>query len=298
MCLSELALATFAECCAASEQVVKDLNKRGYQSKMQFLLTKADTVESLQDLNKLIVQLTQRFTEQLSDTHAISVPAIWIPAADRQGIMKDEDNALGNVLDMIGKAIQKRVQLSMERLKEDAELIQSNIATTLANNKTHTALHASVNANLTTITVIFAVLALLLTVDTTMALFSAGWLPSLLTDVAPVMDGLTAAVPAHAALHAGMSLAGVEGWQARGLVFGGFMVLLSLLSRFFQWRKSGVEVLTEPQVSDLFKYRKAAATMLQRHDEVSQAYVDAAKAPEFTKAVLKRRGGKSGAAST
>lgn len=278
--------------CNRTMNVVADLNKRGYQSKMQFLLTKADTVESLQDLNKLIVQLTQRFTAQLSDTHAISVPAVWIPAADRKGIMDDSDNALPSVLDMIGKAIQKRVQLSMERLKEDADMIVANVDKSLKRNKENMALHASVSANLSSLTALFVLFALAMTADAVLSLWGAGWMPAALTEVPSVKSGMEPMLTAHQSFSNAAGGIGMGSWLPRCLALAGMLTLVSLCCRVCSWRLSGVKVRSEPEVAALQRYRKSAHLMLLQHDTVSQAYVDAAKAPEFTKSVMKRRGAK------
>lgn len=273
--------------CTRTMQCVKELNERGMQHKMNFFLTKADTVESVQDLNKLTVQLTQRFAAQLSDTHAIAVPAIWIPSEHRRGIMPDEDNALPTLLDIVRRSIQKKVQASMERLRKDADMVITSVDKTLGDESKRAELHAGLLRQQWYLLPILALVWLVVMADVLLS-FQA-YLPEELTSHPVVADALLRTQAPFAMYTQGLQSIGAAGLLMRLAALACVWVVLTAAKKFLAWRLSGSPLKTEGEMTQLKSYRDIAQSMLGLHEEVSQAYVDAAKAPEFTANVLKRR---------
>jgi len=273
--------------CTRTMQCVKELNERGMQHKMNFFLTKADTVESVQDLNKLTVQLTQRFASQLSDTHAIAVPAIWIPGEHRRGIMPESDNALPTLLDIVQRSIQKKVQASMERLRKDADMVITSVDKTLANETERAQLHAGLVRQQWYLLPLVALVWLVALGD--LLLSFQEYLPEEVANHPAAVTTLSKAQKPFAMYVQGLTELGADGLLLRLAALAAVMVVLSGVKRFLAWRLSGSPLKTPEQVAQLNSYRTIAQSMLGLHEEVSQAYVDAAKAPEFTATVLKRR---------
>lgn len=63
---------------------MKELNEKGYADRCRYYLTKADTVASREDLNKVLVQVTTNLSLRVKNTHGFDVPQIWIPREDRE----------------------------------------------------------------------------------------------------------------------------------------------------------------------------------------------------------------------
>ncbi len=273
--------------CTRTMQCVKELNERGMQHKMNFFLTKADTVESVQDLNKLTVQLTQRFAAQLSDTHAIAVPAIWIPGEHRRGIMPDEDNALPSLLEIVQRSIQKKVQASMERLRKDAGMVIASVDKTLGEEAERAELHAGLVRQQWYLLPIVAFVWLLVVAD--ILLSFQGYLPEDITSHPAAVQTLQKLHKPYQLYSQSLTNLGAGGILMRLGVLGAVLFVLAGVKKFLAWRLSGSPLKTVTEVAQLKSYRAIAQSMLGLHEEVSQAYVDAAKAPEFTANVLKRR---------
>jgi hypothetical protein len=273
--------------CTRTMQCVKELNDRGMQHKMNFFLTKADTVESVQDLNKLTVQLTQRFATQLSDTHAIAVPAIWIPGDNRRGIMPEEDNALPTLLDIIKRSIQKKVQASMERLRKDAGMVIASVDKTLDEEASRSKMHEGIIRQQWYLVPLTFLLWLAMTADVLLS-FQA-YLPATIMQDFYVIQAVATTAQPYAAYTDSLASLGLPGLFMRLIAFLGVLVALAATKKFLAWRLSGTALQSDDEVSKQKSYRDIAENMLGLHKEVSQAYVDAAKAPEFTANVLKRR---------
>lgn len=122
--------------CSRTMAVVEALNKQSYAKKTHYFLTKADTVTSRSDLNRVIVQITQALSRHVSASHGFSVPTIWLPEkTGAASVSNGETNELPLLLDLMKKTLRVKVQNNIAALDEDCEGLTKLLEEAIASEK-------------------------------------------------------------------------------------------------------------------------------------------------------------------
>ena len=116
--------------CSRTMDVVQELNRRGFHDRMRYYLTKADTVRRLDDLNKVVVQITQNLTKRVRNNFGFRLPTLSLPMSDDgHPVFNDElpvateINRLGELCTDMHVTIQRKVQNNMATLQADSEAV-------------------------------------------------------------------------------------------------------------------------------------------------------------------------------
>jgi len=133
-------------------QVVKALNKEHYH-KLKYYMTKADSVDSQEDLLKVTVQITQNIGEYVDNKHGFEIPPIFLPdhkegLANLPGRPKNI-NQIDKLTSEIEQRIATKVQDNLNKVEVDCDLLITTIDTQVASDlkakeKQRLRVHASV----------------------------------------------------------------------------------------------------------------------------------------------------------
>jgi len=104
--------------CTRTMQVIEALNVKHYM-KMRYYLTKADTIDNIQDLLKVTAQVTQNLAHRVNNNHGFEVPSIFLPNASKAGEEMAKMNNIGKLCAVIDKTIKQKVQVNLDRLRSD-----------------------------------------------------------------------------------------------------------------------------------------------------------------------------------
>jgi hypothetical protein len=109
-------------------QVVEVLNKK-HPEKMHFYLTKADTVASENDRQKVLIQITQGLSKRINNKNFDLLP-IYLPRPGNENC--PVENHLNDVCVEIDKTINLYLQKNLHNLETDAKLLSGKCDEALA----------------------------------------------------------------------------------------------------------------------------------------------------------------------
>eukprot|EP00698_Gefionella_okellyi_P005545 TRINITY_DN15053_c0_g1_i1.p1 TRINITY_DN15053_c0_g1~~TRINITY_DN15053_c0_g1_i1.p1 ORF type:complete len:449 (-),score=67.49 TRINITY_DN15053_c0_g1_i1:40-1344(-) len=113
--------------CSRTMNVIARLND-AYPEKLRFYLSKADTVPSESDRQKVLIQITQNLTQYLRNK-TFTLPTIYLP--NQPGPASEVLNKINEVVDDMDKTIQLAVQGTLTNLEKDCnqslQVLQSKI---------------------------------------------------------------------------------------------------------------------------------------------------------------------------
>ena len=281
----------------------------------RYYLTKADTVARREDLNKVIVQVTQNLSLRVANTHGFDVPCIWIPSeaaalvphtpgagigspaggsggsggsngtsgatlefADHRTVA-GEVNSLGRLCNDISRTIATKVQANMTACGEDCKALLDHIDKELEREGRAAGVKRTWRCYMWALRPWFLILGLLTFLDVLHHLQDR--LPSSIVGAPLTQQLLGNSAPVISVLREGLSLIGFPTLQQRLTLGAGAFLVVAILVQFFACRTRGLRTRNGAQLLELQDRQNAVELMRRKVTTLYQEYVRAAQVPEY-----------------
>lgn len=264
--------------CSRTMNVVEDLNKRGHSDKMRYYLTKADTVRRRDDLNKVIVQITQNLASRVPSTHGFRLPTLWIPLPDGSNVSSaaasSETNSLHELVTEVQKTIQRKVQSNMSLLQDQSKQVIDGISRLLAKESEKRARVSALRVVRYAVLLPLLLAVLLFTAVDVLRMVTGTLMENFDLPVNP----LTFVKP----LLPLVQLLGVyEEYPHRLGLWAAVVFIMFALFKVYAWRIRRVGALGPAKIKALNRQLTEVSKMQSYGLELNQLYVRAAQNPEY-----------------
>eukprot|EP01138_Halocafeteria_seosinensis_P014102 gb/GECG01014400.1/.p1 GENE.gb/GECG01014400.1/~~gb/GECG01014400.1/.p1 ORF type:complete len:492 (+),score=78.15 gb/GECG01014400.1/:1-1476(+) len=275
--------------CTRTMSVVRALNDAKHHRKMRYFLTKADSVNNREDLSKLLVQLTKRLSDNVSNTHGLEVPTMWIPQqketadteAEERRAFSDESNSLYRLVDDIDETIQSKVQTNMNQLKADCESLIDEVEKELTEQARRRAKQSAWwKYKVLFMWLLLPILFFTVFLDTLWA-----WkkhLPSFVAQNDLMQTIFEQTQISQDYYYHVMDAVGLGDTATRLLVFGVLFLIISTLAQLVSCRMRNLPVKSKQELDQLYEYKVNAATMLAFHDQLYREYISDSQMDEYS----------------
>eukprot|EP00300_Choanocystis_sp_HF-7_P022163 c21324_g1_i1.p2 GENE.c21324_g1_i1~~c21324_g1_i1.p2 ORF type:complete len:489 (+),score=93.58 c21324_g1_i1:30-1469(+) len=115
--------------CSRTMRLVTELNTQ-YPDKLNFVVSKMDTVDSEYDRSNVLIQITQNLVAHIASKTALRLPTMHLPRPGEPLRPRTPDgrvNGLIEVIENIDRAINATVQRNIERARTDAGMLRGRL---------------------------------------------------------------------------------------------------------------------------------------------------------------------------
>lgn len=263
--------------------VVRALNERGHASRMRYFLTKADTVPKRDDLNKVIVQVTQNLAGRISLTHGLDIPCIWIP--QNEGATADADaaaganNSINKLCDTLSAGVRNKVQANMERAREDCGRLLAHLEDEMAASDAAAARRRRWRTYAWLLTPFLAVLLALAFGDVLLAVESR--LPEAVRAAPLTLRVVAATRPIISLAEAGFAAVGYASLSERLTGLAAVFLVFALAVQFFRCRARGLRTSSGLTRAVLANYRNDVDAIRRHVETLHGRYSAAPKVADY-----------------
>lgn len=267
--------------------ILETVQDAKHHKKMRYFLTKADSVNNREDLSKLLVQMTKRLSENVSNTHGLEVPTMWIPVKDKENseaaeteAFGDESNSLYRLVDDIDETIQSKVQTNLNQLKSDCETMIEEIEKELTEQARRREKRSSWwKYKCFLLAILLPLLFLVAFMDIIWSMNNR--LPSLISNTDLMRTVYKETEIPREYYYEGMEWVHLNDTPTRFLVIGGIFLFFSTVSQLVSCRVRNLPVKSKLELEQLYEYKVNASTMLAFHDQLYREYISDSQMDEY-----------------
>jgi hypothetical protein len=239
-----------------------------------------------EDLNKVIVQVTQNLAPRVANTHGFDVQCIWIPQTDGSAPARappNEINSLGRLCGEVSKAITHKVQANMAQAQADCRKVGDHVEAQLALEARKRGTKAKwLRYQVGLVWPLMLLIAAAGFLDLLGAVQSH--LPAQVRSAGLTTWLLTTSAPVLSVVVELLATLGAATIQQRLLVWAGAFIVADVLSQLVSCRRSRLATRSEEQLRRLRSYQDVAEAMDKRVTDLYADYVRAAQHAEYASA--------------
>lgn len=243
-------------------------------------------MQTPQDLNKVVAQVSQNLAKRLYNTHGFEIPPMWLPpqegdraeALAARGFLPDH-NGLNKLLLDIKRTINTKVQANMTTCQKDCRRIIDQIDSDIFEEHRRVSVKRTWACYIWMLFPWFVVLAVVSFLDVLVAIKSH--LPAFARKAPFVVATLEASEPFVAGVDGVMAAMGFATLPQRLLAVLVAFFAVAVLVQFFRCRSRMLRTRTSGELSQLRLHQQHTEVMLKHVTDLYQRYIRAAQTPEY-----------------